>query len=64
MMVNRLEEAIKSRNMTLRGLSIKSGVSKSTISRLISDKTAGVGMESGLRICKALGADPRDIFLL
>lgn len=63
-MVNRLEEAIKSRNMTIRGLSIKSGVSKSTISRLISDKTAGVGMESGLRICRALGADPRDIFLI
>lgn len=63
-MTNRLEEAIWARNLTVRQVSIKSGVSKSTINRLMKDKTAGISMEAGLKICKALGADPRDIFII
>lgn len=63
-MVNRLEEAIYTRDMTIGQIHYMSGVSKATISRLINNKNAGISMEAGLKICKALKADPRDIFII
>lgn len=63
-MINRLEEAIYSRDMTIGQINYMTGVSKATISRLVNDKKAGVSMEKGLKICKALKADPRDIFII
>lgn len=63
-MINRLEEAIYSRGMTIGQINYMTGVSKATISRLVNDKNAGTSMEKGLKICKALKADPRDIFII
>lgn len=63
-MINKLEEVILEKNLTIRQLSIKSHVSKTTISRLMNDKTANIKMETGLKICKALNVDPRDIFII
>lgn len=63
-MINFLEEAVDKKGLSVRQLSIKSKVNKTTISRVMSDKTAGLSMEAGLKICKALKVDPRKVFIV
>lgn len=63
-MINRLEEEIYSKGMTIGQINYMTGVSKATISRLVNNKHAGISMEKGLKICKALKVDPRDIFII
>lgn len=63
-MKNRLKEIRKMRGLSQAELSEKTGLSRTTISKIEANVEANVTMQTIVKISEVLGVSPREIFLV